>query len=82
MVPSWLDLIFRLGSDGKSINWNDIAKIIPGRSNKDCRKRYFNEVTGGLKKVRDDSSTQRPCGLLIRLQGPWLEDEDVDWKAS
>jgi Myb-like DNA-binding domain len=37
--------------EGKSMNWNKVAKRIPGRSNKDCRKRFYNEVTGGLKKV-------------------------------
>jgi hypothetical protein len=38
---------------GKSqkINWNEIARQIPGRSNKDCRKRYYNRFTGGLRKV-------------------------------
>jgi hypothetical protein len=36
---------------GATINWNEIAKKIPGRNNKDCRKRYYNEVAGGLKKV-------------------------------
>lgn len=37
--------------NGRRINWNEIAKLIPGRNNKDCRKRYFNEVAGCLKKV-------------------------------
>lgn len=27
--------------------------MIPQRSNKDCRKRYYNEVAGGLKKVQE-----------------------------
>lgn len=39
--------------DGDIKDWNEIAKKIPGRNNKDCRKRFMNEVTGGLKKVRD-----------------------------
>ncbi|KAL8719407.1 MAG: hypothetical protein Q9225_003592, partial [Loekoesia sp. 1 TL-2023] len=37
-------------SDGRSTNWNEIAKLIPGRSNKDCRKRFYNGVTGDRKK--------------------------------
>lgn len=49
--------------EGKPINWNEVAKRIPSRSNKDCRKRFYNEVTGGLKKVsvpqyKDDSNRQ------------------------
>ncbi|KAI9375539.1 hypothetical protein BJX61DRAFT_539691 [Aspergillus egyptiacus] len=34
----------------QKINWNEIARNIPGRSNKDCRKRYYNRFTGGLRK--------------------------------
>ena len=41
--------------DGDIKDWNEIAKKIPGRNNKDCRKRFMNEVTGGLKKVRPKS---------------------------
>ena len=31
-------------------DWHRIAKQLPGRSNKDCRKRWCNNVTEGLKK--------------------------------
>lgn len=68
--------------EGKTINWNEIAKEIPGRSNKDCRKRYYNEVTGGLKKV--DGSPEicaRPAKVDARLQGPWTADEDSKLKS-
>ncbi|KAL2850658.1 hypothetical protein BJY01DRAFT_127714 [Aspergillus pseudoustus] len=34
----------------QKVNWNEIARQIPGRSNKDCRKRYYNRFTGGLRK--------------------------------
>ena len=44
--------------DGRSINWSEVAKAIPGRSNKDCRKRFFNKVTGGLKKVAESPLSQ------------------------
>ncbi|KUI69005.1 Myb-related protein B [Cytospora mali] len=30
--------------------WNMVAAALPGRSNKDCRKRWINNVCGGLKK--------------------------------
>ncbi|KAL2052328.1 hypothetical protein ABVK25_007487 [Lepraria finkii] len=39
-------------NNGDIKDWNEIAKKIPGRSNKDCRKRFMNEVQGGLKKVK------------------------------
>lgn len=53
-----LSTFLYLGVDGRSINWEKTAKVIPGRSNKDCRKRFFNEVTGGLKKVNKNVSPQ------------------------
>ncbi|KAL3457088.1 hypothetical protein BJX64DRAFT_25773 [Aspergillus heterothallicus] len=51
---------------GKSqkINWNEIARQIPGRSNKDCRKRYYNRFTGGLRK---GSWTQDEDDRLFQL---------------
>jgi Myb-like DNA-binding domain len=36
---------------GEVRSWSEVATKLPGRSNKDCRKRFYNEVTGGLKKV-------------------------------
>ncbi|KAF2205734.1 transcription factor, Myb superfamily [Delitschia confertaspora ATCC 74209] len=35
---------------GEVNDWCRIATKLPGRSNKDCRKRWFNSVAGGLKK--------------------------------
>ncbi|KAL8784760.1 MAG: hypothetical protein Q9213_003791 [Squamulea squamosa] len=38
-------------TDGTVQDWNSIAQRIDGRSNKDCRKRYYNGiVSGGLRK--------------------------------
>lgn len=31
-------------------DWNRIAAKLPGRTNKDCRKRWVNKVCGSLKK--------------------------------
>jgi hypothetical protein len=30
--------------------WRELAKHIPGRSNKDCRKRWWNSLAGGTVK--------------------------------
>ncbi|KAL4949317.1 Homeodomain-like protein [Aspergillus filifer] len=61
---------------GKSqkINWNDIAQHIPGRSNKDCRKRYFNRFTDGLRK---GSWTQEEDDRLLHL----VERYQFRWAA-
>ena len=40
-----------LATSGAANDWNLIAQKIKGRSNKDCRKRYYNSIAGGLKKV-------------------------------
>ncbi len=53
-------LVFSV-QESKPINWNKVAKRIPGRSNKDCRKRFYNEVTGGLKKVGFQQSSDAQC---------------------
>lgn len=37
--------------ESKPINWNKVAKRTPGRNEKDCRERFYSEVTGILKKV-------------------------------
>ncbi|KAL2038487.1 hypothetical protein N7G274_008826 [Stereocaulon virgatum] len=37
-------------NNGTVDDWNLIAQKIEGRSNKDCRKRFYNGVAGGLKK--------------------------------
>lgn len=34
----------------KAIDWCQIASKLPGRTNKDCRKRWHNAVAGGLNK--------------------------------
>ncbi|KAF1850728.1 uncharacterized protein K460DRAFT_274073 [Cucurbitaria berberidis CBS 394.84] len=36
--------------DGDVKDWCRIATELPGRTNKDCRKRWHNSVAGGLKK--------------------------------
>ncbi|KAF2010326.1 hypothetical protein BU24DRAFT_496350 [Aaosphaeria arxii CBS 175.79] len=37
-------------SDGEAKDWIRVAESLPGRSNKDCRKRWKNSVVGTLKK--------------------------------
>lgn len=49
------DRILREQVEAQSINgdirdWCRVADQLPGRTNKDCRKRWHNSVAGGLKK--------------------------------
>ncbi|KAB8265111.1 Homeodomain-like protein [Aspergillus pseudonomiae] len=39
----------RRGRDGK---WNEISKRLSGRTNKDCRKRWFHSLDPSLRKGR------------------------------
>lgn len=39
-----------LVSEGRVRDWRSIADKIPGRTNKDCRKRWHNVLSGGLNK--------------------------------
>lgn len=38
---------------------------MPSRSNKDCRKRYLNEMAASLKKVVTDGPIRRPYFLSL-----------------
>ena len=42
-------------------DWTEIAKKIPGRNNKDCRKCFITKVQGGLKKA----SLRSDPGVLL-----------------
>ncbi|KAL8878106.1 MAG: hypothetical protein Q9198_004018 [Flavoplaca austrocitrina] len=42
-------------NDGSVHDWNSIAQKIHGRSNKDCRKRFYNGMVDGLRKVRSEA---------------------------
>jgi hypothetical protein len=35
--------------NGKAFNWNEVAVLLPGRTNKDCRKRW-SKVQAGINK--------------------------------
>ncbi|EFQ93959.1 hypothetical protein PTT_08485 [Pyrenophora teres f. teres 0-1] len=48
---------------GEVKDWCRIADSLPGRTNKDCRKRWHNSVAGGLKKGQWSSSEDQ---LLVR----------------
>ncbi|RYO89434.1 hypothetical protein DL762_003230 [Monosporascus cannonballus] len=59
---------------GQTVNWKEIANKLPGRSNKDCRKRYLNEMAGTLKK---GPWSKEEDALLIKL----VEKHSPSWVA-
>ncbi|KAL8939520.1 MAG: hypothetical protein Q9211_002705 [Gyalolechia sp. 1 TL-2023] len=40
----------RARSDSQTLQWNTIAANVPGRTNKDCRKRYYYKVSATVNK--------------------------------
>lgn len=50
-------------------DWHRIAKKLPGRSNKDCRKRWCNNVTEGLRKGPWDEEEDGRLEKGIRKHG-------------
>ncbi|KAL9620212.1 MAG: hypothetical protein Q9160_005221 [Pyrenula sp. 1 TL-2023] len=55
--------------EGSVKSWNRIADQLPGRSNKDCRKRWCNEVAGGLKKGPWSRDEDQILGEAVRKYG-------------
>ncbi|KAI0551138.1 Homeodomain-like protein [Xylaria curta] len=49
-VPHPLNVCWAIELAGDTKDWHRIAAKLPGRTNKDCRKRWVNKVCGSLKK--------------------------------
>ncbi|KAF2821201.1 hypothetical protein CC86DRAFT_411498 [Ophiobolus disseminans] len=64
-----LQQITLLSSQGKAKDWTAIALAVPGRSNKDCRKRWCNHLVGGLRKGPWDPSEDRRLGIGVKEYG-------------
>lgn len=52
------------------ILWRELAKSIPGRSDKECRKRWWNNLVG--------SSTSRCSSVPVEEEGEEKEEEEED----
>jgi hypothetical protein len=51
------------------VNWHEVAKWVPGRDNKDCRKRYYNEHDRAVKKGTWSKSEDVRLEGLVREHG-------------
>ncbi|KAI1372045.1 hypothetical protein F4677DRAFT_278572 [Hypoxylon crocopeplum] len=59
-------------STGNIKDWNRIAAKLPGRTNKDCRKRWVNKVCGSLKKgAWDDDEDERLLSAVEKYGQKW-----------
>ncbi|KMQ48074.1 hypothetical protein A7C99_6288 [Trichophyton rubrum] len=54
-------------------DWQKIAAALPGRSNKDCRKRWFNVLSGGLRKGAWSPEEDSYLRDAVRIEGKsWM----------
>ncbi|KAM5460364.1 hypothetical protein McanCB49686_000795 [Microsporum canis] len=57
----------------KVIDWQKIAAALPGRTNKDCRKRWFNVLNGDLRKGAWTADEDKLLGLAVETEGKvWM----------
>lgn len=63
-------LTFLSGSPpDKAVDWQKIAAALPGRTNKDCRKRWFNVLNGDLRKGPWTAEEDRLLGQAVEAEG-------------
>ncbi|KAI1324236.1 hypothetical protein F5Y16DRAFT_412151 [Xylariaceae sp. FL0255] len=70
-------------SAGDTKDWHRIATKLPGRTNKDCRKRWVNKVRGGLKKgAWNESEDNRLLEAVQKHSQRWtLVANDVGFRS-
>ncbi|KAF2870732.1 hypothetical protein BDV95DRAFT_67191 [Massariosphaeria phaeospora] len=65
-------------SEGEVKDWCRVANALPGRTNKDCRKRWFNSVAGGLKKGQWSKSEDLQLARGVQQYGQrWTQVAQV-----
>ncbi|PVH99734.1 hypothetical protein DM02DRAFT_528409, partial [Periconia macrospinosa] len=63
---------------GHARDWCRVAAKLPGRTNKDCRKRWHNSIAGGLKKGQWSKSEDRQLAKGVEQYGQrWTLVADV-----
>ncbi|KAH5254446.1 hypothetical protein HBI67_152120 [Parastagonospora nodorum] len=55
--------------NGEVKDWCRVAASLPGRTNKDCRKRWHNSVAGGLKKGQWSKSEDELLARAVQEHG-------------
>ncbi|KAJ5627554.1 hypothetical protein N7528_004981 [Penicillium herquei] len=70
-----ISLVNRFGDQrGKEGNWKEISRHLPGRSNKDCRKRWFHSLDPALRKGRWSREEDELLLAAYRQLGPAWKD--------
>ncbi|OTA82982.1 hypothetical protein M434DRAFT_24887 [Hypoxylon sp. CO27-5] len=73
----------QLAGDKIVKDWNRIAAKLPGRTNKDCRKRWVNSVCGSLKKGawNEDEDERLLSGIVKHGQRWTLVANEVGFRS-
>ncbi|KAJ5901069.1 hypothetical protein N7504_007062 [Penicillium tannophilum] len=71
-----ISLVEHLGDqrDKEGGNWNEISRHLPGRSNKDCRKRWFHSLDPALRKGRWSKEEDELLLAAYKRLGPAWKD--------
>lgn len=51
------------------VNWHNVAALIPGRTNKDCRKRWHYTVAAGVTKGTWTAEEDKQLCLAVEKHG-------------
>ncbi|KAL4996285.1 hypothetical protein BDV10DRAFT_172520 [Aspergillus recurvatus] len=69
-----------------TVSWNEIATSLPGRTNKDCRKRWHGTASAKVNKGPWAEDEDERLRMLPRNTGPsgqpWLQSWAVDCQIS
>lgn len=57
------------GSQSGPVNWHNVAALIPGRTNKDCRKRWHYTVAAGVTKGTWTAEEDKQLHLAVEKHG-------------
>ncbi|KAF3484371.1 transcriptional activator [Arthroderma uncinatum] len=71
--PNGMANMYKGDPTGTAADWQKVAAALPGRSNKDCRKRWFNVLSGGLRKGAWTSEEDAYLRDAVRIEGKsWM----------
>ncbi|KAI4287332.1 MAG: hypothetical protein L6R35_003413 [Caloplaca aegaea] len=68
------EAIRKANKEGRPLLWRELAKSVPGRTNKDCRRRWCNILADGTTKGSWTESEDERLSHAVRENGPkWTQ---------
>ncbi len=69
MIRPISDIDSTATQESRPLLWRDLAKSVPGRTNKDCRKRWYNTLADGSTKGPWTESEDERLWCAVREHG-------------